>query len=349
MTFSSVATLSSIGLIYDAITYKNNIYLATSNGVYRYNPSDNSVTNITTTYKPSRLSIFNNKLNITDRDTTFVFYDGSTISTKASSGDATKCFAQFSDGVYAALQGNVTQQLIYFYDSELNYLGYKNIHGKICDYNGVQKTIDFIYLLIPYNGQFIATLQTTDGTGYICRSNDGGESWIAYSIIDTIIERGFVDGGLVLLLGSDIFYSIDNGSLFNKVTNSHVSVRTGSPFIIQTDLYKDIIIPVESSSGYFEIDRIRQSNIAKGIIAHNFSSDSGYIVLANGLKIQWFKLLENGTHNFLIPFTDYVCALAPNQSGYAVGVSRVGSSPYSQFKTASNYSTNKTDLIFIGY
>ena len=77
--------------------------------------------------------------------------------------------------------------------------------------------------------------------------------------------------------------------------------------------------------------------------------DLYFLLLRNGLKIQCFKLLENGTHNFILPFSDWCCALGPNQSGYAVGVYRVGTSPYTQFRTASNYSTNKTDLIFIGY
>ena len=71
--------------------------------------------------------------------------------------------------------------------------------------------------------------------------------------------------------------------------------------------------------------------------------------MTNGLKIQWFKLVENGTHNFILPLSDWICALSQNQSGYPVGVYRIGSSPYTQFKTASNYSANKTDLVFIGY
>jgi hypothetical protein len=277
------------------------------------------------------------------------------------------CFAQFSDGVYAALQGNGTQQLIYFYDSELNYLGYKNIHGKICDYNGVQKTIDFIYLLIPYNGQFIATLQTTDGTGYICRSNDGGESWTAYSIIDTIIERGFVDGGLILLLGTNIFYSIDNGSLFNEVTNSRMSVRTGSPFIIQTDFFEDIIIPVESNTGYFQIDRIRQTNIAKGIIGYNFTEVSGYIVLANGLKIQWVRYTPNfstgsryveislptmfSNNNFFVQRTNNLSSTAESQPDYDSGYTNNTSYPATNntFYAHVPWNYRWVDFLSIGY
>lgn len=88
---------------------------------------------------------------------------------------------------------------------------------------------------------------------------------------------------------------------------------------------------------------------ALGVKAWYFSSTSSYIVFTNGLKIQWFKQLANGTHNFVLPFIDWVCSTSTNQSGYPVGVYREGSSPYTQFRTASNYSTNKTDLIFFGY
>ena len=51
----------------------------------------------------------------------------------------------------------------------------------------------------------------------------------------------------------------------------------------------------------------------------------------------------------MVPFTAWFCALGPAQSGYPVGVFSVGTSPYTQFRIASNFETSTTDLIFNGY
>ena len=115
-----------------------------------------------------------------------------------------------------------------------------------------------------------------------------------------------------------------------------MSVRTGSPFIIQTDFFKDIIIPVESNAGFFEIDRIRQTNIAKEIIDYNFTEGSGYIVYSNGLIMQWGTLPAGGSLStkryFPKIFTNYVAviALLPNN---ASGTSEIGQYVYTYDKT----------------
>ena len=89
--------------------------------------------------------------------------------------------------------------------------------------------------------------------------------------------------------------------------------------------------------------------IENPVVLSETSSTQSYTVKANGFIKQCFKTLGNGTHNFMVPFSNWTCALGPAQSGYPVGIFRVGTSPYTQFRIASNFETGTTDLIFNGY
>ena len=342
MTFEQIGLVSSIGIVRDAILYKKSMYVATDTGVYRVTYYHNEVytTDITTTYKPKYLSIINGLLNLTYNNSGFVFYDGTNFTTKSVPYSVPyNNLCEFTDGIYTTSVPSVLESggqymsdsLVCFFDKNLNFIGGKYIDtGKLILEDGTEKSINASSSIFSACGKLFTILQYNDGGTVkitFAVSEDAGNTWHKIDGVD-ISFLGFrffsYKNAIVIKDQGEYIYSVDGGKSFTEIDNEgYSSARNGSAFVFTTKdgIYQDIIIPssipVIEGSYYYNVnfDRIRQTNIAKGIVANNGTaySHKGNMTMANGLKIQWGRVEKgsnlaanstwSGTVTFDVPFT----------------------------------------------
>ena len=337
MTFTQIGLVGSIGIVRDAILYKNSMYVATDTGVYRVTYYHNEVytTDITTTYKPRYLSIINGLLNVSYDNSGFVFYDGTNFTTKSVSDNVPYYnLCEFTDGIYTTSSPATTSSggfyspnsLVCFFDKNLNFIGSKYIDsGKLILEDGTEKSICGSTSIFSSCGRLFTVLEyyiNNSSTGItFAVSEDAGNTWHKIDGVD-IDFLGFkffnYKNVIVIKDEGEYIYSTDGGKSFTEIDNEGSSShRNGSAFIFTTTdgIYKDIIIPSAAPQPNVNFDRIRQTNIAKGIVANNGTAYSrkGNMTMANGLKIQWGRIEKgsdlaanstwSGTVTFDVPFT----------------------------------------------
>ena len=337
MTFTQIGLVGSIGIVRDAILYKNSMYVATDTGVYRVTYYHNEVytTDITTTYKPRYLSIINGLLNVSYDNSGFVFYDGTNFTTKSVSDNVPYYnLCEFTDGIYTTSTPATTSSggfyssnsLVCFFDKNLNFIGSKYIDsGKLILEDGTEKSIYGSTSIFSSCGRLFTVLEyyiNNLSTGItFAVSEDAGNTWHKVDGVD-IDFLGFkffnYKNVIVIKDEGEYIYSTDGGKSFTEIDNEGSSShRNGSAFIFTTTdgIYKDIIIPSAAPQPNVKFDRIRQTNIAKGIVANNGTaySRNGNMTMANGLKIQWGRIEKgsnlaanstwSGTVTFDVPFT----------------------------------------------
>ena len=292
LNFEQILEVPSKGLVHDAIIYNDNIYVATSTGVYRYNASEKTFTTITSSYHPFTLSVIDGMLNISTPNQ-LALYDGNSIITK---NIITAGFSKFTDGIYTASDVSVTisgglyppDVHVYFYDKNYDLIGVKEITGKPVG----SETISLASTVYSSNGMLLTVAQVSNKYSLVV-SYDGGDTWIKKISLFTLGVKFFAYKNVIVVKEEGCYaYSVDGGNSWKEVDYGRSSsYRCGNAFLVKGTFYNDIIIPINGeTTGRLTIDRIRNINLSKnGIIDYNYSENIGYIVYFNGLKIQWLK------------------------------------------------------------
>lgn len=283
--FVQESKIATKGLVYYATVYENNIYVSFSTGVYRYNVSAKTFTTITTTYKPYIMNVVNGLLNLSN-DSTFAFYNGSSVITKTPWEDCVSWLCEFSQDLLIACNGNlnITNGSSYsttrmaFYDKNFTFLGYQQIRGKsVTTKTGTSKTIGYATGIFASNGIIFSSIICSDESHMLVASYDCGKTWKELlSGGSFLTPRCFSDNNIIVLYStSSVMYSIDGGKSFTISPLRYLSNYIfGGVCCAKIDNYNDILVPLTHENIYNRLGflRIRQRNLVENTAYHIIAS-----------------------------------------------------------------------------